>query len=153
MINKFFIFLFFAVAVFFLVGCMTDRGGEAASGPKAMIFKSTSCGCCDIYSGYMDARGFDVEVENLQSVDPIKEQYNIPAGLRSCHTTVVDGYFIEGHIPSEAIDKLLLEKPDIAGIAMAGMPSGSPGMLGGKTGDFVIQAVHKDGSVTEFMRI
>jgi len=153
MVKKFFIFLFFVVTVFLLVGCTTDRGGEAASGPKAMIFKSTSCGCCDIYSGYMDARGFDVEVENLQSVDPIKEQYNIPAGLQSCHTTVVDGYFIEGHIPSEAIDKLLSDKPDIAGIAMAGMPSGAPGMPGGKTGDFVIQAVHKDGSVTEFMRI
>ena len=73
--------------------------------------------------------------------------------MESCHTVVIGDYFIEGHIPLEAVEKLLVEKPDIKGIAMPGMPSGSPGMPGAKKGDFVIYAVNNDGTTEEFMRI
>ena len=79
-------------------------------------------------------------------------KHNIPSELESCHTTEVAGYFVEGHVPVEAIDKLLEEKPDIDGIALPGMPAGSPGMGGLKTEDFVIYAL-KDGEASVFMTL
>ncbi len=118
------------------------------------IYKSMSCGCCDIYSKYMESKNdFNVETVSLDDVAPIKEQYKVPAGLQSCHTSIIEDYFVEGHIPSEAIVKLIQEKPDVLGIAMSGMPSGAPGMPGGKTEPFVIYSVNKDGTYQEFMRI
>ena len=118
------------------------------------IYKSSNCGCCGLYGSYFKRKGnSNVKITDIEDIDTIKEQYNVPSGLRSCHTTIIGDYFVEGHIPLEAIDKLIEEKPDIAGIAMPGMPSGSPGMPGSKIGDFVIYAVEKDGSYGEFMRI
>ena len=73
--------------------------------------------------------------------------------MESCHTTVIGEYFVEGHVPVEAIEKLLAEKPDVAGIGMPGMPSGSPGMPGAKQGQFIIYSINKDGTINEFMRI
>ena len=120
---------------------------------KATIFRSESCGCCGLYSSYMGKKGFDFEVVQIDDLDSIKDKYKIPAKMQSCHTTIIGDYFIEGHVPVEAIEKLLAEKPDIAGIAMPGMPSGSPGMPGSKRGPFIGYAVNKDGSTAEFMRI
>jgi|SRR3989344_533690 len=117
------------------------------------IFRSTSCGCCSLYSSYISDNNFVVDSKLVQDMVPIKEQNKIPTELQSCHTSIIGGYFVEGHIPVEAINKLMQEKPNIAGIGMPGMPSGSPGMPGSKTGDFVITAVNKDGSMYEFMRI
>lgn len=118
------------------------------------IYKSSSCGCCGIYGRYFKGNGnSDAEIVNMEDTDPIKDQQGVPDGLRSCHTTIIGDYFVEGHIPLEAVEKLLTEKPDIAGIAMPGMPSGSPGMPGVKRGDFVIYAVEHDGRFEEFMRI
>src|SRR3989338_2398497 len=87
---------------------------------KATIFRSESCGCCGLYSSYMGKKGFDFEVVQIDDLDSIKDKYKIPAKMQSCHTTIIGDYFIEGHMPKEAIDKLLAEKPDIAGIAMPG---------------------------------
>ncbi len=137
-------------------GCSSSNAtGNAVNDAKAKatIFKSSSCGCCDVYSQYMSKRGFDLEVKQIGNMDLIKNQYNIPFSMQSCHTTVIDNYFVEGHMPIEAIEKLMAEKPDIAGIALPGMPSGSPGMPGAKLGPFIVYVVHKDGTTTEFMRI
>lgn len=118
------------------------------------VYKSSSCGCCGVYGGYFKREGnSDAEILDMEDVDTIRDQYGVPVGLRSCHTTIVGDYFVEGHIPLEAVEKLLAEKPDIAGIAMPGMPSGSPGMPGAKIGDFVIYAVDHDGGYEEWMRI
>ena len=120
---------------------------------KMELFKSPTCGCCSIYAKHMGDKGFDAKLTDTYDVQAIKTKYNVPAQLSSCHTTIAGDYFVEGHIPLEAVEKLLTEKPDIAGIAMPGMPPGSPGMPGAKQGQFVIFAVGKDGSVNEFMRI
>lgn len=128
-------------------------GGGGGVEVKATIFKSESCGCCGLYTSYLDKKGFDVEVVQMDDISHIKEKYKIPAKMQSCHTTIIGDYFIEGHMPVEAIQKLLAEKPDIAGIALPGMPSGSPGMPGAKRSPFVIYAVAKDGSTSEFMEI
>lgn len=118
------------------------------------IYKSLTCGCCDVYSIYVKGKvSPDVKIVDTKGSDEVKRQYGIPKNLESCHTTIIDGYFVEGHIPLEAVEKLLKERPDITGIAMPGMPTGSPGMPGTKNGDFVIYAVNKNGSYSEFMRI
>lgn len=101
----------------------------------------------------MGQKGLNVEMVGVDDMAPIKSRYAVPATMESCHTSVIGGYVVEGHMPIEAIEKLMSEKPDIKGIALPGMPYGAPGMPGSKDGPFVIYALQNDGSVTEFMRI
>ena len=154
--------LFGIVIVFIFIGAILlfSKGSGAASfeninnAEKVDIYKSLTCGCCDVYSSYVDGKvSTKVNIIDIQNSDKIKKQYGVPIALQSCHTTIVGDYFIEGHVPLEAVEKLLKEQPDIAGIAMPGMPSGSPGMPGQKQGAFVIYAVNYDGSYSEFIRI
>lgn len=111
----------------------------------ATVYKSPSCGCCGVWASYMKKEGYKVATENVQNMSEVKERLGVPYELESCHTAEIGGYVIEGHIPNEAIEKLLAEKPDIKGIGMPGMPSGSPGMPGPKTEDFVIYEITHDG--------
>lgn len=121
---------------------------------KMTIYKSALCGCCGLYSDYVEKKSnLKIDIVEFDDVSPIKDKYNVPDNLRSCHISVIGDYFVEGHVPLEAIAKLMTEKPDIAGIALPGMPTGSPGMPGKKLGDFVIYAIHHDGSYEEFMRL
>jgi hypothetical protein len=76
----------------------------------------------------MEENGYTVQVESMQNLSPIKQQYNVPPQLHSCHTAIVNGYIIEGHVPVADVERLLAEKPDVAGLAVPGMPIGSPGM-------------------------
>jgi rhodanese-related sulfurtransferase len=119
---------------------------------KAIVFKSSSCGCCVGYSAELENQGFIVETKNTMDMNSIKQRYNIPRDMESCHTTVIGDYFVEGHVPFEAVEKLLSEKPDIDGIALPRMPAGSLGMPGTKSGPFVVYAL-SNGEVSEFVRI
>ncbi|MEK6950353.1 MAG: DUF411 domain-containing protein [Nanoarchaeota archaeon] len=157
---KWYVVLFFLLAVLVLAGCSkkaatpdttTDTANVAAS--QVTLFKSQSCGCCDLYLRYMEKNDYAVTVNQVDDLSPVKDKYHIPQQMQSCHTSVIGNYFVEGHMPTEAIVKLMAEKPDIAGIALPGMPSGSPGMPGSKQGRWTIYAVGKDGSITEFMKI
>lgn len=141
-----------AGAIAWLAFSSPSTTAAVLEGKQMYIYKSLSCGCCQLYANYADDRGLTVNTMNREMAS-IKEQYGIPAALQSCHTSMIDGYFIEGHVPLEAVAKLVEEKPDIAGIAMPGMPSGSPGMPGSKQVPFVIYAVQKDGTSAEYMRI
>lgn len=76
----------------------------------------------------MEANGFDVTAEGVQDLDAVKAEYQVPAELQSCHTAIVDGYVVEGHVPAEDVKRLLAERPNIVGLAVPGMPVGSPGM-------------------------
>ena len=152
------IFLIIIVAIggYIVFNNASQSEGELTgmlAGMKATIYKSSSCGCCDLYTKYPKKYGFQVEIVDILDLDSIKTKYSIPGNMQSCHTTVMGDYFVEGHMPIEAINKLLEEKPDIAGIALPGMPSGSPGMPGYKQENFVVYQVAKDGSIGEFMRI
>lgn len=125
----------------------------ALGGKEITVYKTPTCGCCNVFVSYLKKKVALVKMENLSSLDDIKKQYGVPAELASCHTSVVDGYVIEGHIPIEAIEKLLKEKPNIKGIALPGMPSGTPGMPGPKTEKWEIRSLNEDGTIGTFMTI
>ncbi len=129
-----------------LQGCINESSSNVSGeGKKVVMFKSPYCGCCSGYAEYLEKNGFEVEVKVVENIDSIKEKYGIPYKLRSCHTSIIDGYVVEGHIPIEAVNKLLNEKPEIRGIALPGMPAGSPGMGGVKTTEFEIIGMKEDG--------
>jgi hypothetical protein len=96
--------------------------------PVMTVYKSPTCGCCQSWVDAVKAAGFTVAVHDVDDVTPIKEDAGVPADKRSCHTAIIDGYAIEGHVPPATIKKLLAEHPKVAGLAVPGMPSGAPGM-------------------------
>ena len=116
------------------------------------VFKTPSCGCCYGYVLFLEEEKFEVKQTDMRSLHTIKQKYNIPVEMQSCHTTIMGKYFIEGHVPFEAVDKLLKEQPDIDGIALPGMPIGTPGMPGDKDEPYVIYQL-KDGKSSVFMTI
>lgn len=144
--------LVLGIAVVIMKGAENTGYAINDNGEKIDFYTSGSCGCCSVYSGYLENNGFSLNVISGDAAE-VKEKFGVPLEMESCHTYFIGGYFVEGHMPLEAVEKLLKEKPDIAGIALPGMPSGSPGMTGAKKEDFVIYAVNKDGTYNEFMRI
>jgi hypothetical protein len=146
----------FSLFGFFLVKNQTSEPSVKSANDeqkiKAVIYKPPTCSCCLGHAGYLEGEGFDVETIVENDIEKIKNKYNIPYNMQSCHTTQIDGYFVEGHVPVEAINKLLAERPDIDGIALPDMPAGSPGMPGTKDEEFIIYAL-KDGNAKEFIRL
>lgn len=140
------------VVVLAIVGLMATRSGSDSksitndNGTAAIVYKSPTCGCCGVYASYMKKEGYDVDEKNIQDMSVIKQKFDIPYELESCHTTELGDYVVEGHIPKEAMVKLLEEQPDIKGIGMPGMPSGAPGMPGPKNGEFVIYEITHEGT-------
>ncbi len=134
-----------------LAGCTSSQQGISEDGTavKVTLYKSASCGCCTGHAAELRSNGFDVDVITTADMASIKKQYNIPSNMESCHTAVIGNYFIEGHMPIEAITKLLEEQPDLDGIALPNMPAGSPGMPGVKKEPFVIYGI-KNGEISEF---
>ncbi|MBK1670191.1 hypothetical protein CKO28_19335 [Rhodovibrio sodomensis] len=128
------------------------RTGSAGAAPaKTMrVYKSPTCGCCARWVDYVRADAWKVEVVDLQNVTSIKKQVGLLPQLASCHTAIVDGYVVEGHVPLPAIEKLMTERPDVHGIAVPGMPQDSPGMGGGGVQD--VFAFTRDGRTRPFTR-
>src|SRR3990172_10438565 len=159
--SKKWLFLIAGIGIIFLA-VFLFTGDSRASGFATInsidgeinIYKSLTCGCCSVYTNYVDGKvSPKVNSFNVQDPDATKRKYGVPKELESCHTTIIGDYFVEGHVPLEAVEKLLKEQPDIKGIAMPGMPMGAPGMLGSKSGDFIVYAVNNDGTYGEFVRI
>ncbi len=100
----------------------------AQQSPEVVMHKDPNCGCCTAWAAHLEAEGFRVRTVVEKDMDAIKRQYAVPPGLTSCHTATVDGYVIEGHVPAAAIRRLLKERPQAGGLAVPGMPAGSPGM-------------------------
>ncbi|WIJ26987.1 DUF411 domain-containing protein [Devosia sp. RR2S18] len=93
-----------------------------------IVNKDPNCGCCTAWADHLSASGFTTRLVDNDNIYALKEQVGVPAALHSCHTAEVEGYVLEGHVPASAIERLLRERPNAAGLAVAGMPSGSPGM-------------------------
>lgn len=142
------------VALFLLI--MTPRSPHredsgALGGVSIVLYATPTCGCCGEYTKYLRSLGADVEVRYMgyRDLEALKKSLGIPETLWSCHTSLVGGYYVEGHVPGEAIRKLIDEKPSARGIALPGMPSGSPGMPGPKEA-LTIYIVLLDGNISVF---
>ena len=119
--------------------------------PEVVVYKDPSCGCCTKWVEHMRQSGFRVASHDTSGVDGIKDQAGVPQGARSCHTGLVGGYAIEGHVPAEVVRRLLREHPgDIAGLAVPGMVTGSPGMEGPNPQHYDVIAFHKDGRTSVY---
>ncbi len=94
------------------------------------VYKSPTCGCCEKWIDHLRGNGFKVRATDVPDVTPIKQENGIPLELSACHTAFVGGYVVEGHVPAADVRKLLAERPDVEGLAVPGMPIGSPGMEG-----------------------
>jgi len=105
---------------------------QPAAAREIVVYASPDCGCCHGWVSYLRRHDIGVVVKLEEDVYPTKDRLAVPDDLRSCHTAEIEGYVVEGHVPLEAIEKLLRERPKIAGIASPGMPSGAPGMDGPK---------------------
>ena len=116
----------------------------ALAGTPVKLYKSPDCGCCGEYVKYLEKNGYSVNAINEGDMDAIKKRYGV-AHISSCHTTLINGYVVEGHVPVGAINKMLKDKPDIVGISAPGMPQNSPGMGEMKKGTLTIYAVPKNG--------
>jgi hypothetical protein len=104
-----------------------------AAGPVVTVYKDPFCGCCEAWVKHLRANGFEVNVHEVENMDQYKRTQGVPDKLKSCHTAVVNGYTIEGHVPAAEIQRLLKEHPKAKGLAVPGMPVGSPGMESGST--------------------
>lgn len=105
------------------------------------VYKTPSCGCCVDWVEYLQKEGFTVETHDRRDLNAIKKQAGVSREMASCHTAMVDGYVIEGHVPASAIRKLLQERPDTRGLSVPGMPNNSPGMgeMDGKLQTFTLE--------------
>ena len=154
-IFKLSVFAVLTFSTFYILNFVTDKKNASANIYNQQIvevFKTPSCGCCYGYVLFLEKEKFKVKQTDMRSLHTIKQKYNIPVEMQSCHTTIMGKYFIEGHVPLEAVNKLLKEQPDIDGIALPGMPIGTPGMPGNKDEPYVIYQL-KDGKSSVFMTI
>lgn len=119
--------------------------------PEITVYKSASCGCCGGWVEHMRANGYTVHARNVEAMDMVKQMMGVPAALESCHTATVNGYVVEGHVPADAVDRLIAERPQAAGLAVPGMPLGSPGMeQGGMSEPYAAVLFRHDGSAETF---
>ena len=154
-ITKLTVFTVILFSFFYIFNFVTDKKVALANINNkhvVEVFKTPSCGCCYGYVLFLEKEKFIVKQTDMISLHSIKQKYNIPVEMQSCHTTIMGKYFIEGHVPLEAINKLLKEQPNIDGIALPGMPIGTPGMPGDKDEPYVIYQLI-DGKFSIFMTI
>lgn len=119
---------------------------------QAVVHKSPTCGCCEVWVKHLRDAGFAVKVQDTHNMSPVKQRLGVPAQLASCHTAQIAGYFIEGHVPMADIRRLLAERPKALGLAVPGMPAGSPGMEqpSGEVEPYEVLLVAGDGGTKVF---
>ncbi len=118
--------------------------------PKVDVYKDPTCGCCSNWVTHMKKRGFDTTVTDVRDIAAVKAKYDVPNQLRSCHTALVGGYVIEGHVPATDVQRLLKQRPKVVGLAVPGMPTGSPGMEGQNGRPYDVLTFDAAGKTTVF---
>ena len=113
--------------------------------PQVTVYKTRTCGCCSLWVDHLKGNGFNVTVQEVDSTAEYERRYGVPRQLQSCHTAVVNGYAIEGHVPAREIHRLLKEKPNAKGLAVPGMPMGSPGMEGSRKDSYSVMLFDAQG--------
>ncbi len=121
-------------------------GSAKTMANEVVVYKNPSCGCCSNWAKHLRAEGFAVEVKAVDNMPEVKEMFGTPWQLESCHTAIVDNYVIEGHVPVREIKRLLAERPVARGLAVPGMPAGSPGMEGRYSDPYKVMLFQTDGS-------
>lgn len=139
------ILLAVAAQAFATVPSWADDGARHAE-----LFKTPGCGCCDGYADHLRASGFDVTVREAPDLAALTQAAGVPAPLQGCHTTMIDGYTVSGHVPIAQIERLLAERPAVRAISLPGMPVGTPGMPGPKTETWTTFAIGENGATTVF---
>ena len=125
-------------------------GSDAGAGTQVVVYQNPACGCCGKWIAHLERDGFEVEVHKTNEVNRVKEREGITAATAACHTALVEGYVVEGHVPARDIERLLSERPDIKGLTVPGMPAGSPGMEGGRSEPYDVLAIAHDGSTSVY---
>lgn len=143
------------LALWLLVGTTLIIGGlifsqHTSEAGDIVVYKSPACGCCNKWVNHLKQHGFNVEVHDHDDMNPIKVDRGIPRHLQSCHTAVVDGYIVEGHVPADLITRLLQERPQVKGLAVPGMPMGSPGMEGPRKDSYQVLTFQEDGKTNVY---
>ena len=139
-----------------LLGVLLSASAPASPislAPRITVFKDPNCGCCRNWIAHLRQHGFDVVVKDTSDVTAAKRAGRVPEKLRSCHTAFVNGYVIEGHVPAADIQRLLRDQPRVMGLAVPGMPAGSPGMeMGNRAERYDVIAYERGGSTRVFAR-
>jgi hypothetical protein len=146
----------FALGLSFLALTLTTGAAPPSSFSAAAkkvtitVYKDPGCGCCRNWIAHLIKHGYRVDAKDTPEMTAIKRTLGIPDGLTACHTAIVNGYLIEGHVPAADIARLLKEKPKVAGLAVPGMPMGSPGMEGPRTQHYQVLSFDKAGKTKVF---
>jgi len=138
--------------VIFLAATLLTGGLLAAGATEVEVYKSPSCGCCKNWVQHMRENGFTVKTHEVNDVTPYKIKGGVPPTLASCHTAVVDGYVIEGHVPAQDIKRLLKEHPRVQGLAAPGMPASAPGMDQSSNQPYDVLSFDKAGKISVYAR-
>ena len=131
----------------------TDQAEVGSENVKAItVYKSPTCGCCTNWESHMSKAGFQITSKPTDKMAEIRKQYKVPEKMQSCHTAVINGYVIEGHVPADDVKKLLETRPDVVGLAAPGMPQKSPGMQpeGEKPANYDVFSFDQQGNTKVF---
>lgn len=135
-------------------GAMTAAAaGEARELPPVLVYKEDGCQCCNEWVEHLRAAGFQVDARNTAQLASIKADAGVTEALASCHTALIDGYVVEGHVPADVIERMLAERPDIAGLSVPGMVEGSPGMEGPNPRPYQVVAFDHQGNTSVYAEI
>jgi hypothetical protein len=154
-------------AITFLAACTNADAASSGSAPEALlsssavdqslptvvVYKTATCGCCNGWVEHLRAAGFTVDARNVQDLMTVKLEAGVPGPLVTCHTALVDGYVVEGHVPADQVKRMLAERPDVAGIGVAGMPAGSPGMDAPNAPPYEVLAFDRAGNMSHYAEI
>lgn len=136
-------------------GLLTRRAFASAHATRLTVYKSPTCGCCANWVDYMKRNGFEVDAHDVGNdmLNQMKTTAGVPTALRSCHVALAGGYAFEGHVPADLVKKVLAEKPKAIGLAVPGMPAGSPGMeMGNRKDPYDVMAFDRTGKTWVFER-
>ena len=133
-------------------GGSTPAGTPAAAAPTITVYKSSTCGCCALWVRHLEESGFDVDVRETEALQAIKAEHGVGDHLASCHTALIDGYVVEGHVPADDIKSMLESRPNIVGLAVPGMIIGTPGMevAGQPARPYQVLAFDREGRTTVY---
>jgi len=138
-----------------MLGSPAPAAGAAADQalPRVVVYKTETCGCCNGWVEHLRAAGFEVDARNVRDLMAVKLENGVPGPLVTCHTAIVDGYVVEGHVPADQVKRMLDERPDIAGIGVPGMPVGSPGMEGPNAQPYQVVAFDGEGGLSVYAEV